>query len=520
MHRRSLAGSLAALNVVVLLGSVRPTAADWPPDGVSLCGVCYAPGGVLVAPDGAGGAFVVWPDAYSGNYDVYAQHVTAAGEIAPGWPAAGGHGLPVCVGPAPQLLNSIVSDGLGGVLIAWFDYRDVLEGTTGIDIYAQRILADGSIAPGWAVNGMPVTRAAGDQVRPVLLADGSGGAFVSWTDKATLDIYLQRLTAAGVPAPGWPENGLPVCTDPNSQGNPQLASDRSGGVLVIWGDLRDGQRATYAQRVLGDGSIAPAWPVNGARIALDRGGVALVPDDAGGAYLACNTITAFFDDDYYLQRLTGAGTIAAGWPEGGVPVCLAPDERAGLEMVADGAGGALLVWSDFRDGYPYYPDQIFVSRFAPDGSLHPGWPVDGQRVTEDIALNDFPDLAPDGMGGAYLCWTKYTNATRDRVYVQRLTGEGTVAGGWPAGGRLIPTAGQASRPGIAADGEGGAIVAWSHGDYDYTVRALRFDADGPVPVQLSLVAAQAESDRVRLEWFAEADPSFTATVERRSQASD
>ena len=515
MHRRSLASPLGAMLLAASLGNACPTAADWPPDGVSLCTMCYAPGTPHVAPDGTGGGFIVWGDAWSGNYDVHAQRVTASGEIAPGWPGPSGQGLVVASGLAPQFVNDIAPDGIGGLLVVWFDYRDVLAGTTGIDIYAQRILADGSRAPGWAENGMPVTRAAGNQTFPVVLADGTGGAFVSWHDDATQDIHLQHMTAEGVPAPGWPENGLPVCTDPNSQIHPLLASDGAGGVLIAWGDYRDGPLSVYAHRFLGDGGMGPGWPANGARVALDRGLNALIVDGAGGAYLAHGTATFLFHDDYYLQRFTGAGTIAPGWPEGGVPVCLAPNERAGLQMVADGAGGALLVWSDFRDGSP---DQIFASRFAPDGTLYSGWEVDGQRVTEDIALNDIPDLAPDGMGGAYLCWDKYTNALLDRVYVQHLTGAGAVAPGWPSGGRLIPTAGEARRPRVAADGRGGAIVAWEHGDY--TVRALRLDADGPTPVQVALVSVEAETDRVRLEWFVGGAVSFRATVERRIEASE
>ncbi|MGH7535989.1 MAG: hypothetical protein ACREMG_10410, partial [Gemmatimonadales bacterium] len=335
----------------------------------------------------------------------------------------------------------------------------------------------------------------------------------------TQDIYLQRLTPAGVPAPGWPENGLAVCTDSSSQGLPLIATDGTGGAFVAWGDYRDGPLSVYGQRILGDGSVAPGWPPNGLRMGLDRGLNALIADQAGGAYVAYGTFTFFFDDDYYLQRFTGSGATAPGWPEGGVPVCLAPDERAGLGMVADGTGGALLVWSDYRE---FPDDDIFAARLAPDGSLHPGWPVDGLPVTDDAnALDDFAVLAADGMGGVYLSWAKYTNATGDRVYVQHLTGAGAVAAGWPAGGRLIPTAGQATRPGIAADGRGGAIVAWSHGnfDQDQTVRALRLLGDGPTPVQVSLVQVEAESDRVRLTWWVDGAAPLTATVERRSEAS-
>lgn len=507
LRRRAFASMMLGL---IVLCDATHAEADWPPDGVPLCTTCNAPSTPRVISDGAGGAFVVWGDTWTGYYDVLAQRITASGEIAPGWPSPSGRGLAVSAEDLYQIVNDIAPDGYGGVLVAWYDYRHIPTEGTGIEIYAQRIMADGTVAPGWTPGGVRVTQTPGDQAWPVILDDGAGGAFVAWEDQTSFDVYLQRLTATGTPAPGWPVNGLGVCTDPSRQGGVwNLVPDGSGGVILAWGDLRDGPATTYAQRVLPDGSVAPGWPVNGVRIA-SRPAIGMISDESGGVFLASAVPTFLFHDDYYLHRMTGYGAFAPGWPEAGIPVCLAPNERAGLAMVGDGVGGALLVWSDFRDGVP---DQIFASRFAPDGTLRPGWPVDGQRVTSDIALNDFPDLASDGMGGAFLCWTKYTTAFRDQVYLQHLTGAGEVAPGWPIGGRLVPTAGQARRARIAADGAGGAIVAWQHGDY--TVRALRIGGDGPTPVQMSLVRAEAESDRVRLEWATAGEPS-RAALERRA----
>jgi len=83
----------------------------------------------------------------------------------------------------------------------------------------------------------------------VVLSDGAGGAYFAWHDSRGVtvddpyarDIYLLRLTSGGAIAPGWPAQGLAVCTAPNSQWWPQLARDDSGGVLVFWQDDRTGQ---------------------------------------------------------------------------------------------------------------------------------------------------------------------------------------------------------------------------------------------------------------------------------------
>ncbi len=502
---------LAALGVAGLFGVPNRVVAGWPPAGALVCQTCQGTLPVVV-PDGTGGALTAWQDIRNGNDDIYGQRITASGEIAPGWP---NDGVPLCTAVGEQLLgifNPAVSDGSGGFIIPWVDYRDFVAGGTLEDIYAQRILAGGGIAPGWPVNGLPVRRAPSRDDSPILMADGVGGAFFSWDDRTNEDIYLQHLTAAGEVVPGWPADGLPICTLPSAQFSPRLASDGAGGVLIAWGDLRDGPLAAYAQRVTPGGQIAPGWPANGVRIVLDRAIRGLISDGAGGAYLACATFGPVFDDDYYLQRFMGDGTIAPGWPDGGVLLCQAPDERVGLRMVPDGVGGALIVWSDYR---AFLGDDLFALRMQPDGSRYPGWPVDGLRVTDNTALDDYPDLAPDGMGGAYLTWVHYTTAVGDRVRVQHLTGAGTAAPGWPAEGAEIPSNVPSREARIVEDGTGGAIAAWSR--TDGTIRALRFNADGPVAVAVSLVSVDAEPGRVRLIWFAADGASVLATVERRTE---
>ncbi|MBI1795447.1 MAG: T9SS type A sorting domain-containing protein [Candidatus Eisenbacteria bacterium] len=218
------------------------------------------------------------------------------------------------------------------------------------------------------------------------------------------------------------------------------------------------------------------------------------------------------DKDFFLQRFTGTGATAPGWPVDGAPICQAPDERNSLEVVPDGLGGALLVWADYRD---FYDDDIFAMRVQSDGTRYPGWPLDGMRVTDNTDLDDFPKLAADGLGGAYLCWDNYTGV--DRTLVQHLTGDGLPAPGWPSGGRAIPSTANMFSPVITADGTGGAIVAWESGAH--SIRALRFNVDGPVAVAVSLTSAEAQPGWVRLTWSAAAGPAI-ATVERRTTSSD
>ena len=491
--------------------------ADWPADGVPLCGACDARN-ALIASDGAGGAFVVWTDARNSptgtNDDIFLQRVTATGAIAPGWL---GDGLAVCLGPRSQLtedVHSIAPDGFGGVIVAWRDYRNQAPGGTGADVYAQRILADATIAPGWPADGSALTRALGDQSFPSVAPDGAGGAFFTWHDDQSLDIYAQHLTGTGAIAPGWVPNGLPICTLPSAQGAPQAIPDGFGGMFIAWGDLRDGPMAQYAQRITASGQVFAGWPENGARIVANRYMRDLVSDGAGGAYLSCATAASLYDANYYLQRLTGAGTIASGWPDGGALVCQAPDERVGLRMEPDGAGGALLVWSDYRD---HNDDDVYALRMRSDGTRDPNWPANGLAVTNNTALDDYADLAADGQGGGYLCWAQYSNST-DHVLIQHLTGTANVAPTWPPGGLVVPSDVVSAVPHITADGVGGAIVSWC--DRFGHLRALRVTQDVPVAVDLSTASAVVESGGVHLRWYGSGMASLVASVERRTETTD
>ena len=71
--------------------------------------------------------------------------------------------------------------------------------------------------------------AANDQGPPMIVSDGAGGAIVTWEDfrsGTNWDIYAQRVSAAGVPQ--WTANGVALCTAANTQGSPMIVSDGAG----------------------------------------------------------------------------------------------------------------------------------------------------------------------------------------------------------------------------------------------------------------------------------------------------
>src|SRR5438034_466837 len=80
--------TLAGLALVTLLPHTATAA--WPSDPSVNVGICRAAkdqGNPAIVTDGAGGAIVTWQDYRSGNTDIFAQHLLANGTVDSAWPA-------------------------------------------------------------------------------------------------------------------------------------------------------------------------------------------------------------------------------------------------------------------------------------------------------------------------------------------------------------------------------------------------------------------------------------------------
>lgn len=514
----------------LLAGLLLPSLAhgQWLPQGVPVCTAPAVQRNPGVVSDGSGGAVIFWVDRRAGGRDVYAQRVTADGRIAPGWPTDGVF-LSGRIGEfAPP---AGIPDGTGGAIVVWEDDRHAQ--TSLHDIYAQRVTGDGTIAPGWPRDGLPVCSAIDDQRVPQLIPDGTGGAIIAWQDNRndpggpfpSPDIYAQRVTGAGEIPPGWQVNGIPICTTPETQGSPTLASDQAGGAVISWADGRSLSLTgadIYAQRISASGEIAPGWIADGIAVSREAGhqnNPQTVTDGLGGALVIWLDARTDPDWDIYAQRITGGGTIAPGWPAGGVPLSTARGYQFFLSVAADGLGGALVAWEDYTN--PTAAD-IFAQRVTAEGAIPPGWPPNGVPVCTATSFQLNPSLAPDGSGGAFIVWEDTRSGATEDVYAQHVTASGSVALGWRPNGEGISTEPASQpKPAVASDGFGGAILAWAdlrNGNKD--IFAHKLALDGPVPTLLSLTDVEAGAGRVVLTWYGSGAASLTAIVQRRTQSTE
>jgi hypothetical protein len=345
---------------VLASGVVDPA---WPVNGTTVCSAIREQANPSIISDGAGGAFIAWDDNRPGttlnDRDIFAQHVLASGLVDPAWPA---NGTAVVTAPKAQISPALVGDGGGGIIVTWNDLRS---GNPGIDMFAQHVLASGAVDPAWPADGLALSAAPGSQVGQSVVSDGGNGAYVAWTDTrdGTNQIFAQRVLSSGAIAPGWPTNGLAISIGGTDEVSPTLASDGAGGAIVAWGGGNSGHHNMLAQHLLGSGVLDPAWPVGGAHLGFansEQTTQDMASDGAGGAIVAWqqgNEVTGF---DIFAQHVLASGALDSAYPASGRAVCALLGLQHEPSIVAAGVGGAIVTWEDTRNDSRNGTNDIFA----------------------------------------------------------------------------------------------------------------------------------------------------------------
>jgi hypothetical protein len=310
-------------------------AVQWTADGVALCTATGNQWHPTIITDGAGGAIVTWYDTRSGNNDIYAQRVNSSGVVQ--WTA---NGTALCTAAGNQQYPEIVPDGAGGAIVTWYDPR-----SGNWDIYAQRVNASGAVQ--WTADGVALCTATGDQQYPKIVSDGMSGAIVTWYDSrnGNSDIYAQRVNATGVVQ--WTADGVALCTDTGGQWYPTIASDDANGAIIAWYGA-PGNSDIYVQRVNASGAVQ--WTANGVALctaAAEQWSPKITSDTAGGAIVTWYDWRNM-NYDIYAQRVSALGAVQ--WTANGVALCTATGNQSSPAIVPDGASGAIVTWEDSRSG--------------------------------------------------------------------------------------------------------------------------------------------------------------------------
>ena len=350
------------------------------PDGTYIGAVVVAPMGtdsedfsLAMVPSDNGGVIVVWN--VNGTFPLqplHAARITAA--MTTDWISDSGLTADVTPNPEPWLARP---DGQGGVLIA--ANHQVFGGSK--ENRVQRVSGTGQLM--WGSNGSLVWPGTGDIVE---LVSGNVGDTFAMLTTGYGDAIVQRLDQAGGPL--WAAGGLTVLDAatwavPNE---PVACTDQAGGFFVV-----AGTEDLLAQRVGPAGN--KLWAAAGVPITSLEGGqypASIASDGFGGMLVT-------YEDHYFslvgdpfvhavsARRIDAFANIL--WARDGfwwAQVDATPSWRLREPViVADGAGGGHVVWSQFGDDWS--ANDVYAAGLGPDGAtpatptLAAMWPDGGRQ---------------------------------------------------------------------------------------------------------------------------------------------
>ena len=391
-------------------------AVRWTTDGVPVSQQVVSTAGVspCITSDTLGGAIIAWNDHRNGtDFDIYAQRLNSDG-VRQWISGSDSDGVAISVALSDQTIPVIAPDGFGGAIIAWQDGRG------GPSIYAQRVSASGAVQ--WTTDGVQVST---NGTSPVIVSDGSGGAVIAFL--SANHIYAQKVDNSGVKQ--WVGSpALAISTASTNQSAPAITSNGLGGAIIAWQNYLSGSYDIYAQRVDAGGvvhwttnGVAICTAYNFQKLP------AIVYDGSGGAIIAwqddrTDPATEVTDtcDDIYAQRVDYSGAVQ--WTTDGVPVCTAVHNQQLPVITSDENGGAIIAWQDRRGAGTGNAD-IYAQHIDPFANQY--WGADGAPVSSHSTDQTSPVIARDGSGGALIAWTDQRDGNAN-VYAGKIFSDGSL----------------------------------------------------------------------------------------------
>jgi hypothetical protein len=279
--------------------------------------------GLRLSRDASGGVAIAADWIYDG---AIVHYLTLVGHVTPGASLAFRRTLY----GGDTLSSDMVSDGMGGLFCGWSTYDRYFPTYPRLQSYG----AEGQKE--WP----DTTRQGGSEAS--LLSDGGGGVYVVEVPTEQR-IQARRLLADGSLAPGWPANGVVIAQNQNG-GDPARLAPTSNGFLAVWAD-RNPDSNLHAAAWMSNGALAPGWPIGGANVSSATGNqedAALLPSSTEGAFVAWED-SRNGNVDVYATRVEPVVAVSVPLPEVGKLAfrALAPNParnfvRVDLTLGADG----------------------------------------------------------------------------------------------------------------------------------------------------------------------------------------
>jgi hypothetical protein len=433
---------LATLLSLVTLGFGPGTAHAWGHDPYSPSEYFNPPAldGAMVS-DNAGGAVVLG----STGYDLYANHILADGSVDATW-SNSGFGRFIATSPGTIWKARTVSDGGTGYWVLWQSGYDGSSSPYS-KLFASHLLANGAIAPGVPVNGIPIAPALTKAcLNPSIAVDYLGNLGVAFQydfsgNDTDNDIYAVRISKS-TNAVSWM---TAVATATGQEKNPSAAFSDDGKFGVLYTNLTSNILRVSSLDISGLStgsygiSLAPsAYPAlisgttTGFMVAFKENASTYL----GFAMLSGATLNLFTYNSVGLNAYPVALINRTGgrhwlvWNEAGsfnVRLHVNQLNDAAMDFsstfsvysgsifgmyasaMSDGLGGLLLHQSGV-DGY-------IMTRVMSNGTIAPTWSSGASGVLTSpylLASDGIRSYCPDGKGGAIVLRKDYYYLHLDR----------------------------------------------------------------------------------------------------------
>jgi hypothetical protein len=415
---------------------------------------------------GANGEFIVsWSDTRFGMRDLFAQKVDASNPDSPtSWSSDEADALIVNDEIIRQEDPVLITDGSGGAIISWIDFRNDLAG----DIYVNRIIdgedGDGELA--WGESGILLCddcSNGSENMSKTQCIDGNNGAWIAWADRrgSNWDLYISHVDAEGNIDPVFEDNGLPVVVEVGDQRTVTMEHDGAGGAFIAWLDKRDAANDDiYIEHVLANGTM-----VNGSNgqpvvtVAGAQQSPKITWDGGTGCYVAWVDKRNDNAGDIYVQHY--ASDLTPSLADDGVAIAeTVNNEEKNPRLSYAGDGATLLMWEDNRNDPSNTQADVYVQKMTV-GDLAI-WGAGGVPATLADGNQEQARVSGDGNGGAFVIWQDNRHATYSAIYAQKMDENGAVL--WAADGAIvvdnIDEEASAIAPSLRLDGEGGLFAAW------------------------------------------------------------
>lgn len=366
-----------------------------------------------VSPGNSGETIFIWSDTRFGMRNIFAHKLNSDGEFL--W---GESGAVVTDLPGRQEDPVSITDGNGGVFIAWVDYRFDAEG----DIYFQHLDNNGNIL--LDENGIALCNQPGKQITINMCTDSLGGVFVTWQDKRggiDEDIYGTHITADNeIVNPG---TGAPIVVEGGHQNAKTIEYAGNNEAFIAWADFRQGANSDiYGQRI--NVNMTTSWAENGIQIA----GTEEQELKPRTTFMAgeTNFITWKEGDEnskIYYQLVDEDGLALANE----VGISSVDAIQTAPRVKRSSIGEVFVNWTDLRDD-PINGDQYF-QKVNLDGEAQWG---DGVRVDPADDTDFSARFSAGTSGDLNVIWERGTFPEVD-IYYQNINSDGSFSVSDPVG---------------------------------------------------------------------------------------